>query len=292
MASPSADLPVHTRGDQSKHVMIGLTPVIVFYSALILSCLLGSWRDTWPVFATAELLAAIAGISLGCMLIGPFSLFGAGSRSTFFLDRAEPLREKVDGLRDQADRTKKRISEGETDALKEPVFNSNILEPEYAIGQGLISGDEFESFRNTYLAQSELSLGLIFPLLLIVLGATLTPQTVATVSDRLWMLVLVLGASSFLFIIAMERRQKYRIELKLLLVSRWDKQAAADKAAKEAKAKANGKTSEDSIRQILKEELKGLHLEVKPLVVEIRKSPEEAPGNKGTKPGNPQEREW
>ncbi len=79
--------------------------------------------------------------------------------------------------------------------------------------------------------------------------------------------------SAFLFVLAMERRQKYHLELTQLLLGRWEKLVAADKAAKEAKKKADaGNGNEQTLRTVIKEELKNLHIELKPIVVEVHTS--------------------
>jgi hypothetical protein len=283
----------------------GVLPVLFFVIPLALSCLVLIWTAEWPwgSILLCELFAAVAGISLGRIFVGkqpdsgngaaagpqtlqPSGTPGFAPGKAFFVARAKPLRDRVNELKTQAATTKDKKAAGDAAAAKEPVFDKNILEPEYAIGQGLISREEYNDFRNTYLAQSELSLGLILPLLLIVFGVAIKLENVGS---KLWIPLFIVGATWFLFVIAMERRQKYRIELKLLLVSRWDKQTAADKAAREAKAKASDKTLEDAIRKIFQDELKGLHLEVKPLVVEVRKSPEKAAEKKETAQGEPEE---
>jgi hypothetical protein len=290
-----------------------VAPVLILFISLVLSFLLwglsekSSSMGKWPFILFSELLAATAGISLGWIFVGGIggtqrtaddsSLKGSkgagagpqkaeqkdvpkfGLGSAFFVARAKPLKDQVDALTEQAAAAKSLATPAVQSAVTRAAFDEKVLEPEYAIGQGLISRDEYNDFRNTYLAQSELSLGLIFPLLLIIFAIAINSEDVWS---KLWVPAFIVAGTFFMFVIAMERRQKYRIELKLLLVSRWDKQAAADKAAKDAKAKANDKSQEDAIRKILKDELKGLHLEVKPLVVEVRKNPEESPQ---TKPG-------
>jgi hypothetical protein len=121
------------------------------------------------------------------------------------------------------------------------VFDSGFLEPEYAIGQRLISRDEFNHFRNTYLAQSELSLGLILPLLLIVFAVTIRQSNLSG-WEMCWISTSIVIATCVLFVLAMERHQKYLIELKLLLVGRWEKQGVDGKVI--AKQKAGEAASE------------------------------------------------
>jgi hypothetical protein len=238
--------------------------LLILVGALLISCLL-CWSGRWSLVLLSELLAAVAGTSMGWI-----SVRGSKFGRDFFDLRAKPLKDQIDRL--------KEVPESNKDAAKNAVFDERILEPEYAIGQGLISRDEYNDFRNGFLAQSELSLGLVLPLILVVFAEA--KDFLHVWSRLVWASGFIFLATWFLFVVAMERRQKYRIELKLLLVSRWDKQAAADKAAKDAKAKAADKTQEDTVRKVVKEELKDLHLEVKPLVVEVRKSSEEPPEEK------------
>jgi len=103
--------------------------------------------------------------------------------------------------------------------------------------------------------------------------------------------VILIVATAALFMLAIERRQKYKIELKSLLLGRWEKQAKADKEAKQAKKDAEDKKKADekkttddkkkvddtaaTLRKILKEELDKLNLSVKPIVVEVHTHPAE-----------------
>jgi len=276
--------------------------ILLFCTFLALSGLLWVVSKKWSFILLSELSAAMAGIWLGRIFIGKQTAPGREesksenaasgtqvedpnntARSTFcafgesfFAARAEPLRKRLFELRKQATLI-------EPTGPKETLFDDKILEPEYAIGQGLISREELSDFRNSYRAQSELSLGLILPLILIVFALIIrmTPAQIRGYT-ALWILGSIAAATAFLFVISMERRQKYRVELGLLLVSRWDKQAAADKAAKEAKAqvKVSGQSQEETIRRVLQEELKNLQLEVKPLVVELHTGPEKATDRK------------
>jgi hypothetical protein len=386
--------------DRSSHGQNEAMPILLFISSLVTSFLLWIFFGNWFFLTLSELLAATAGISLGWVAIRRLSTGGIekisshGGQDQFtreptaqrlpgmeggaglFVKRAGPLRERVYTLVDRSLSTKTGAAEVQKDTSKDVNFDPKVLEPEYAIGQGLVSQAEFNDFRNTYLAQSELSLGLIIPTLLIAfaIGTNVDqrqrelkmeefqelepraeqfhpdsvsvavhpdsvkpahPDSVSVPARRpnKWSVVLVepsgakveeegtsgelrwgqavrqgqqraasdirgtkvgiltsIVLGSFLcFVLAMERRQKYRIEMKLLLISRWDKQAAADKAAKEAKAKANGTSQENVIRNMLKEELKNLHLEVKPLVVELHRAAEEGPEKKKTSGGEQQE---
>jgi len=268
----------------------------------------------WGAILLSEVTAAIAGMYLTKVLIGdqsrliePQSTEGTqatariGSPKTtavvskqneptavrnFFATRADPLTERL--LKTQqklalkeaeAERERqKRAGDQQVSASAaelaipveqpdKPKFDERLTQPEYAIGQGLISQSELNDLRNTYLAQSELSLGLIFPMLLMIFAVA---YSLSVGWRQCWIAPLITMASLCLSLLAVERRQKYRIELGLLLVSRWDKQLAAEK---ETKPKP---TPEDALRKVLKEELKQLQLEVKPLVVEVHQKQRES----------------
>lgn len=126
-----------------------------------------------------------------------------------------------------------------------------ILQPSYAIGVGIITQDDYNSLKNNYFAQSELSVGLIIPLILIVLGLALAPQIGIRpiglpivlesqgrtmedwASSLAWFLTCAALAPlcTVLFLIGTERYQKFRMELKLLILGNWKKQLNAKKAA-------------------------------------------------------------
>jgi len=128
-----------------------------------------------------------------------------------------------------------------------------ILSPSYAIGMNIITQDQYDSLRNRYSALSELSLGLILPMILIVLGLTMIPQlglappgglrwltlqfwTTSLPSRKYWsslqwlpevawllMCIAMVWISEALFVVATERYHKFRMELKLLIEGNWQK---------------------------------------------------------------------
>jgi hypothetical protein len=129
-----------------------------------------------------------------------------------------------------------------------------ILQPEYAIGMGIITRDDYNNEMNEYFAQSELSLGLIVPLILIVLGLVLTPQV--GLNGLPWVLLCVALApiSGLLFFIGMERWQKYRMELKLLILGNWEKM---QEAKKQAKATAAAGTASKAVQDAIAKAIHG-----------------------------------
>ena len=181
-------------------------------------------------------------------------------------------------IKDAIDRMTKAIAEATQKATSGKMDATVLLglESEYAVGKGLISREDLTSFRNQYLSQSQLSLGLI-PALLFLIFALLVD--VPDLADY-WPALLLIGAmSGSLFFLAIERRHKYRTDLKLQLLGRIQKLLEADQAAKDAKKSAADKTtpaSPDPVRKAIQEELKNLQLEVKPLVVELHTKSETA----------------
>jgi hypothetical protein len=116
----------------------------------------------------------------------------------------------------KADEDKKASDDNDDELMK-------ILQPEYAIGMGIITRDDYNNQMNEYFAQSELSLGLIVPLILIVLGLVLTPQVGLRNEAWVAMCVALAPISGVLFVLGMERWQKYRMELKLLILGNWER---------------------------------------------------------------------
>jgi hypothetical protein len=159
-----------------------------------------------------------------------------------------------------------------------------VMQPAYAVGKSLITQEEFSALKSEYFAQCELSLGLILPLILAAFAA----------SYRLslsWIFFLAIGVALFawlLFLIAWNRWFRYGMELKLLILGRWDK--ATEAAQKDKQDKPKPDTA--AIQKVVKEELSKLQVEVKPLVVEIRresKSPSQGgAGNPQSSPGSKQ----
>lgn len=134
---------------------------------------------------------------------------------------------------------------------------SAVLEPEYAVGKGLITQDEFNAMKNEFFSQSELSVGLILPLILLAsaLAYWLVPW------QRVLLAIALVPACGLLYWIGVERRFQYRFELKILILGRWDK-------AKEAAAKDNSGSS-NGTKQSIEEKL-SIAVDLKPLTVDFR----------------------
>jgi hypothetical protein len=110
-----------------------------------------------------------------------------------------------------------------------------ISQPQYAIGQNLLSRSDFEALQNSYYSQSLVSIGLVIPLFFLVLALLLTPQF--GLNGR-WVYV-VLGIGEVLLVVTgVDRRHKYQMELEgqiagaFLKICVQNEKSAADKSDK------------------------------------------------------------
>lgn len=142
----------------------------------------------------------------------------------------------------------------------------SVLQPSYAAGKGLVTQDEINGLKNEYFTQSELSFGMIMPLTLLTFVLTYRPPVWLN-QNPMPLVTSFLAFLSFCFFwIGIERNHRYRTELKLLILSRWDKAVEAEKNAKDAKPKSDVK----EIENFIKKEIDGLKKEInKPMVVEV-----------------------
>jgi hypothetical protein len=128
--------------------------------------------------------------------------------------------------------------DGEEEDLKK------VLQPAYAIGMKIITPDQYTALKNEFFAQSELCLGLIVPLILVVLGLALIPQVGlgpagGVLHSLTWFVICAFLAPMcmLLFVVGAERFHKFRMEVKLLILGNWQSQ-------KDAKKKQNKKDKE------------------------------------------------
>jgi hypothetical protein len=158
-----------------------------------------------------------------------------------------------------------------------------ILQPEYAIGSGVISRDDYNKLKDEFFAQSELSLGLIVPIVLIVLGVKLTPQLNLAGIYWVFMCVALVPIVAVLFWVGMERRNKFRLELSLLILGNWqklqdkkeaDKKAAAEKEkTKKAAEEVAKKVVEEVVKKVAEKPDSKLEEEIKKIVRKEMKNP-------------------
>ena len=92
-----------------------------------------------------------------------------------------------------------------------------ILQTEYAIGQNLITHDEFDALSNRYYTQSQATLGVFFPLL--GLMAALVFSSAISVSGVVFLLLGILAVAAL--ILGFDRLHQFHSELQALIVSRY-----------------------------------------------------------------------
>jgi hypothetical protein len=127
-----------------------------------------------------------------------------------------------------------------------------IRQPEFAIGQGLLSRDEYNSIRDEYYAQSLISVGLVLPVMLLTFAIVVTPQ-LGLGGDRgpklfIW-LFLVLTETA-LIMIGADRRNKFEVEVETRISGQFLKTCEA--AKKTATDPAKPPSTTDLIRTELK----------------------------------------
>lgn len=198
-------------------------------------------------------------------------------RKTGFRTGAHPPDEERVAARvrsEDSSQAKETSQEAVSATATPPPPDPKIYHPEYAIGQGLITRDEYSRIRDEYFTQSQVSLGLILPLCLMVYAISRTPQLgVQRITQG------AIGvALAVLFVVGMDRWHKYESELQSLILSRWNKVQAADAKAKQDAAATKtqiqlNKTLTDAIATAIRGELAKAHLEVKPFAISIQSEP-------------------
>ena len=157
--------------------------------------------------------------------------------------KVEKAKTNAKDAHDAAVDKREEVAEAEANLKKTP--DRKILQPEYAIGQGLITRDDYNTLQNEYLAQSDLSVGLIVPLAFLLFALVMTPELGEWKGP--WNLVGLGVTAVALMVLALDRRHKYRVELKSLILGNWVKKIeaakAAEKAAKEAAKEAAAKSA-------------------------------------------------
>jgi len=148
-----------------------------------------------------------------------------------------------------------------------------VLQPSYAIGMGVIAQSDYTDLKNEYFAQCELSLGLIIPMILIVLGLKLTPQVGLEHISWVVMCLAMAPISTILFLIGAERYHKYRMELKLLILGNWRKQQDAKEAAATSSASKQATSGQSNLPS---------KIEVKSLLVDVHMKPPDKPASSGS----------
>lgn len=121
------------------------------------------------------------------------------------------------------------------DSRYDPAFPEQILFPEYAIGQKLITRAEYNQLETEYFTQAQAAFGLILPTLLLVFAIHFSG--VLRLSG--WVYDLIAFVLVVAFLVGMDRLHKFNSDLQLLIVSRYDAVVAAKEQARaDAVAKA------------------------------------------------------
>lgn len=106
-----------------------------------------------------------------------------------------------------------------------------LRQPEYAIGQGLITRDEYNGIRDEYYTQSLISSGLVLPVMLLVFGFEVTPQLGLGGSKWyqlvLWVFLVLMETA--LIMVGADRRNKFEVELETRIAAQYLKNCEAAK---------------------------------------------------------------
>lgn len=110
---------------------------------------------------------------------------------------------------------------------------TEILLPEYAIGVGLISRDEYDSIRRDYFTQTQWTLGLIIPLIMLWIALGIRPEPLPW-----WLHVVFLLLAGVALIGGMDRLHNYYAQLQSLIAGKYVAKLIAREAAEAAAAAA------------------------------------------------------
>lgn len=111
------------------------------------------------------------------------------------------------------------------------VVRTEILLPEYAIGVGLITRDEYETIRRDYFTQTQWTLGLIIPLIMLWIAFVIRPEPLVLKLHVLF--GLLIGAA---LIGGMDRLHNYNAQLQSLIAGKYVAKLMAREAAEAAAA--------------------------------------------------------
>jgi hypothetical protein len=152
-------------------------------------------------------------------------------------------------------------------ADEEPVeIPTKILMTEYAIGQGLITRDEYIALRDQYFTQSQATFGLILPLV----GIIAAINSGGTFDLECWVSWLLGAFAVVAFFGGLDRLHKYYSELQTLIVSRYV--ALVFKKREEA-AKENKPKPKDGAPAVTLSDLHKAIAELRSMVEILPKAP-------------------
>jgi len=149
---------------------------------------------------------------------------------------------------------------------------SKVKQPEFAIGQGLLTRDAYNSIRNEYYAQSLISIGLILPLTLLTFALLVTPEM--GVKPNLFLWVFFIPAQAALVMIGADRRHKFDTEVESTISGAFLKNCEAAKKP----AKSSSSAKKPTMTDLIREELKNLKIvKDQGLTIELGDKPAEPP---------------
>lgn len=108
---------------------------------------------------------------------------------------------------------------------------TEILLPEYAIGVGLITREEYDSVRRDYFTQTQWTLGLIIPLIMLWIALAIRPEPLPWWLHFLFVLLIGVG-----LIGGMDRLHNYYAQLQSLIAGKYVAKLIAREAAEAAAA--------------------------------------------------------
>jgi hypothetical protein len=132
-----------------------------------------------------------------------------------------------------------------------------ISQPEYAIGQGLLTRDDYNAIQDQYYGQTQISFGLILPLAFLTFAILATPQLGLT---GLWVVCAALALAvvqALLLSVGTDRRNKFETEVESHIASQFLKTCEANQKPASPAPKPD---LADQIRKVLREELPKLEI--------------------------------
>jgi hypothetical protein len=129
-----------------------------------------------------------------------------------------------------------------------------ISQPEYAIGQGLLSRDDYNSIKDEYYGQSQISIGLIPPVAFLTFAILATPQVGLRSGWPVWTTLALVQA--LLLYVGVDRRHKFETTVESLIASQFLKTCEA-KQKKPTPPPGPQSKLNDLIKDQLKTLLKG-----------------------------------
>ncbi len=157
-----------------------------------------------------------------------------------------------------------------------------ILDPEYAIGVGLISRDEYTTLRDEYYTQARTLTGVVIPL--VGFMAALRWGSIHHWSWPVFFGIFVFGIAAL--VLGLDRLHKFYSELQQLIIGHYVKNKLAEKDAAATAAKVlTKKQLDDELTKKFKEQDAELKKKLDEQLAAIEKVIKAKEPDKGSKPG-------